>query len=206
MFFGGNTPFGGMNDPFHGAKIHVFHQNSLSKPTPILKTINIQLKQVLQGDSIPLEIERWVIESGMKVFEKDVININIPQGVNDNEIIILREQGNILNENCKGDIKLIIKITNDTEFKRSGLDLIYEKNISLKESLCGFSFEIKYLNDKIYTLNNNKGNIIPPEYKKIYSNMGLSRGNNKGNLIIHFHILFPETISMEQIKQLEEIL
>jgi DnaJ-class molecular chaperone len=40
-------------------------------------------------------------------------------------------------------IKIFVKIVNETSFKRSGLDLILEKNISMKDSLCGFSFEIK---------------------------------------------------------------
>ena len=87
-----------------------------------------------------------------------------------------------------------------------GLDLIYEKKISLKDSLCGFSFELKYLNNKSYTLNNNKGNIIPSDYKKIYPEMGLTRGEHKGNMIIHFHVEFPETLTEEQIAKISEIL
>jgi DnaJ family protein A protein 2 len=114
--------------------------------------------------------------------------------------------GNIINEEVKGDIKIFVKISNETNFKREGLDLILEKNITLKESLCGFSFEIKYINGKSYTLNNNKGNIIPPEYKKIYPNMGLARGEHKGRMIIHFHINFPEILNDEQINKLSEIL
>jgi DnaJ-class molecular chaperone len=99
-----------------------------------------------------------------------------------------------------------MNIKNDTLFKRQGLDLILEKNISLKESLCGFSFEINYINNKSYTLHNNKGNIIPPEYRKIYPNMGLKRGENTGNMIIHFHLDFPETLTEEQIEKLQEVL
>ena len=121
-------------------------------------------------------------------------------------MVILRDKGNTINENVKGDVKIFVKIINETLFKRSGLDLIIEKNISLKESLCGFSFEIKYLNGKSYTLNNNKGNIIPPEYKKVYPEMGLTRGEHKGNMIIHFHIDFPEKLNEEQITKLSQIL
>jgi len=72
--------------------------------------------------------------------------------------------------------------------------------------LCGFSFEIIYINGKSYTLNNNKGNIILPEYKKIYTEMGLIRNQLKGNMIIHFHVEFPEKLNNEQITQLLEIL
>ena len=181
-------------------------QQAISKPVPIMKTIEINMSQVLSGASIPLEIERWIIENGIKVFEKETIYVTVPQGVDDNELLILRDKGNVLNENVKGDVKIFVKIKNDSAFKRSGLDLVLEKNISLKESLCGFTFEINYINGKSYTLNNNKGNIIPPEYKKIYPGMGLTRGEHKGNMIIHFHVDFPEKLSEEQITKLSESL
>ena len=72
--------------------------------------------------------------------------------------------------------------------------------------MCGFSFEIKYINGKSYTLNNNKGNIIPPGYRKIYPNMGLTREEHKGNMIIIFNIVFPETLGLETIDNLDKIL
>ena len=221
MFFGGMPGMGGFPGmpgmggfpgmpP--GAKIHIFNggpmgfQQAISKPVPIMKTIEINMSQVLSGASIPLEIERWIIENGIKVHEKETIYVSVPQGIDDNEMVILRDKGNTLNENVKGDVKIFVKIKNDTAFKRSGLDLILDKKISLKESLCGFTFEINYINGKSYTLNNNKGNIIPPEYKKIYPGMGLSRGDHKGNMIIHFHVDFPEKLTEEQIIKLSEAL
>jgi DnaJ-class molecular chaperone len=223
MFFGGMgggpppfMPFTGMPGMPHGmppgARIHVFNggpmgfQQAISKPPPIMKTININMEQVLSGSTVPLEIERWILENGIKVHENETIYVTVPQGIDDNEMIILRDKGHVINENVKGDVKVFVKIVNETEFKRYGLDLILEKNITLKEALCGFTFEIKYINGKSYTLNNNKGNIIPPEYKKVYPNMGLTRGEHKGNMIIHFHIDFPQNLSDEQIAKISEAL
>ena len=219
MFFGGMPGMPGMQGfqgagpgMFPGGKVHIFHggpmgfQQALQKPSPIIRNIIISMEQVLNGATVPIEIERWIIENGNKVFEQETVYVTIPQGVDDNELIVLRNMGNIINEEVKGDIKIFVKISNETNFKREGLDLILEKNITLKEALCGFSFEIKYINGKSYTLNNNKGNIIPPEYKKIYPNMGLARGEHKGRMIIHFHIIFPEILNDEQINKLSEIL
>jgi DnaJ-class molecular chaperone len=208
MFFGNGFP--GMMQGMPGSsRNHVFNgghmgsfQQAIQKPTPIIKNLNVTMEQVLNGATIPLEIERWVMENGIRVHESEIVYVSVSQGIDDGEIIILRDKGNIINENQKGDVKVFIKIINDTNFKRYGLDLILEKNITLKEALCGFSFEIKYLNGKNYTLNNNKGNIIPPEYKKTYPGMGLTRGDHKGNMIIHFHIDFPEKLTLEQINQL----
>ena len=202
----------GANQGFPGSNIHVFHghpmnfQQSLQKPSPIIKTLAVNIDQILVGSTVPLDIERWIIENGNKIFENETIYVNIPKGVDDNELIILRDKGNVVSETCKGDIKLFVKVNNDTLFKRSGLDLILEKNISLKDALCGFSFEIKYINGKSYTLNNSSGNIIPPQYNKIIPKMGLSRDEHIGNLIVIFNIDFPETLTNEQMDSLREIL
>ena len=217
LFFGGmGMPGGGMPGGFPfppGANIHVFRNGapiniqSLQKPTPIIHNVCINMEQVLNGASVPLEIERWILENGNKVFEKQTIYINIPKGSDDNEIIMLREVGNVASEQCKGDIKIFIKVENDSGFKRNGLDLILEKKVSLKEALCGFSFDMKYINGKNYSINNQSGNIIVPEYQKLIPGMGLSReGHTTGNLIIHFKVQFPEKLTNEQIDKLRDVL
>jgi len=215
MFFsGGASPFNMGGFPGMPPGVHVFHggipggpmgiHQAMSKPPPIIKTINVNLDQAFTGTTISLDIERWIVENGIQIHENETIYVNVPKGIDDNEIIILRDKGNVLNENVKGDVKIFVKIVNETIFKRSGLDLILEKNIHLKDALCGCTFEIKHLNNKIYSLNNNKGNVITPEYKKIYPNMGLTRDEHTGNLIIHFHIDFPDKLTDEQINKFLE--
>ena len=189
----------------NGVQVNPFQQ-ALEKPTPIIKNITITMEQVLNGGNIPVDIERWLIENGNKVFEHETVYIPIPKGIDDNEIIILRDKGNINEGNIIGDVKIFIKIENTTEFKRQGLDLILEKKISLKEALCGFSFELKYINGKSYTINNNGGNIITPSYQKIIPNMGLKREEHIGNLIIIFEIIFPTNLNSEKIEKLKELL
>jgi hypothetical protein len=220
IFFGGGGPFGmhgmpgmpGMPGMFPGGpNIKIFRNGvqvngGLEKPTPIIKTIVINMDTVLNGGKIPLEIERWIVENGNKVFENQTVYVDVMKGVDNNEIIILRDQGNVINENCKGDVKIFIKIENDTLFQRKGLDLYMDKKISLKDSLCGFSFDLKYINGKVYTINNQAGNVIPAEYQKVIPNMGLTRESHVGNLIIVFHVEFPEKIPIEKIDLLKTLL
>ena len=212
------TPFGtpfGQGTPF-GPNIRVFHngvpinigQNlgqGLRKPIPIVKNIYISLDKILTGATIPLDIDRWILQEGVKVFEKETIYVTIPKGIDDGEIIILRDKGNKANEECLGDIKIFVKIENNTDFKRSGLDLLLEKTITLKEALCGFSFELKYITGKIYTITNNSGNIIYNGYRKTIPNMGFTRDPHVGNLIIIFNVKFPEKLSAEVLDQLKKI-
>jgi len=203
---------GGMGGMGMGPNIRVFqngmpiNMQSFQKPPPIVINIIINFEQVLNGANIPVECERWLIENDTKMFEKETLYINIPKGIDDNEIIMLADKGNIVNEHVKGDVKIFIKVEKNNDFERIGLDLLMHKMITLKEALCGFSFELKYVNDKIYTINNKNGNIISPEYKKLIPGMGLSRENHVGNLIIHFHIIFPEMLPTETVNALAELL
>lgn len=118
---------------------------------------------------------------------------------------MLKEKGNCVKEDCRGDVKIFIKIENNTEFKRYGLDLVLEKSISIKEALCGFNFELKYITGRKYTITNNSGNIINNGYKKIIPNMGFMRENHVGNLIIIFNVKFPEKLTDETLEKLKNI-
>jgi len=194
-----------------GGNIRIFrngvHVNPMmEKPQPIVKHIEITMEQVLSGGKIPIDIERWVVESHNKVHENVTIYVEILKGIDSNEIIVLKDEGNVLNDMCKGDVKIFVKVQSHPRFERKGLDLIYLHNISLKEALCGFTFELKHLNGKSYTINNKAGNIIPPNFQKNIANMGLMREGHTGSLIVHFHVEFPETLTTEQLESLSKIL
>ena len=216
MFFGmGGQGMSGQGMSRQGHNINIFQGmhgmrsggfQSFEKPVPIIKTISINMEQSFSGAVVPIEIEKWVMEDGDKVFSVESLMVKVPPGTDDNEIIIIRNAGNELKESLKGDIKIFIKVQNDSNFKRVGLDILLEKKITLKESLCGFSFDIIHLSGKSFTLNNNKGNIIHPEYKKIYKGMGFTKGSKVGDMILLFHVEFPEKLSEEQIIKIDAIL
>lgn len=176
------------------------------RPPAIIKTIVIPFEKVLMDLKIPIEISRVIQENNYKTNETETIYVDIPRGIDDGELLVVREKGNIIN-NFKGDVKIFIKVENTSEYKRVGLDLIYEKTISLKEALCGFTFELKYLNGKIYTITNAStlGHVICQNYKKLIPNMGLIRDNHVGNLVILFNVKFPELLSESALEELKKI-
>ena len=223
MFFSGGVPgpgmFGGIDfsdgnipQDFFPPNMRVFHNGHpvnmrmLSKPAPIIKTQEITFTQSFNGYQLPITIERWIMMGGVKKLEKEKIYVNIPKGIDDGEMIILRDKGNIIDTERKGDIKVFIKITNNSEYKRNGLDLLFTKNLSLKESLTGFNFNIKYLNGQELGINNNGGTIINPGFEKVIPGLGFERGDQKGNLIIKFNVIFPDTLTTEQKNKLKDIL
>lgn len=214
--FGGGMPGpgfsfnvgGGMNGP----NIRIFRGRhemnpSMRKPSIITQTITITDEESYTGCCKPIEIERWVQEdNNIKRAEKETLYVEIPEGIDNNEAIILREKGNVMSDTNKGDIRIIINIIkNNKNIKREGLNLVYYKKLTLKESLCGFSFTINHLNGKEYKINN-QNTVITPQYKKVVQNLGMKRGNNTGHLYIIFDVEFPTSLNSDQIEKLKEIL
>lgn len=216
MFFGGQggIPFGFPGGP----NVQIFqngrpvNMNSIRKPSPISKTINITFEEAYHGLNKPVEIERWIHSNGVKKVEKENIYVPIPAGIDNQEIIVLRNKGNVINENIAGDIKIFINVSNNTDFIRDGLNLIYKKKITLKEALVGFKFDIKHVSGKTYCINNNNGRIITPQYTKVIRNMGIRRERQHpappmvGNLMIIFDVVFPDELTEEQMKTISECL
>ena len=67
-------------------------QRNLNKPIPIIKTIEITLKQAYEGCMIPLEITRVTQSTGYS--ETEIIYIDVPPGTDSKEMIICRGKGN----------------------------------------------------------------------------------------------------------------
>ncbi len=178
----------------------------LTKPVPIIVTETINISKAYSGYNLPISIVRWIVDGGIKREETETVYIPIPYGIDNNELIVLPNKGNILDDNNKGDVKVFIKINNDSEFERSGLDLILNKSIQLKDALCGFSFEMKFVDGRIFKINTASGNIITHNYSKTLPNMGMKRDDSIGNLIIVFNVQFPESLTDEQITALKSIL
>jgi DnaJ-class molecular chaperone len=212
--FGQEIHLGGQGGP----KIHIFRQGfpgqgfpffqqQLQKPPPIIKNVEITFEQAYSGCVLHVEVDKWTIQQELKINELEMVYVNIPAGVDQDEIIVLRDCGNTVSPELKGDIKFVVKIAPSSLFERYGMDLIYKKQITLKEALTGFSFELHHVSGKMLCLNNNTNRtIIKPNYKKVISNLGMLRDGNSGNLIIEFSVVFPDTLSLEQMTALSQIL
>ena len=180
-------------------------QYKVSKPTTINHSLKIDLIDAYKGCKIPLNITRWKKDNDTKYEQTETIYINIPKGIDNNEIITLKEKGNAIDD-IYGDIDVKICVSNNSDFERNGIDLIFKKSITLKESFCGFTFNLKYIDDREFKINNQPGNVIPPNFRKIISNLGMHRDNDVGNLIIIFDVIYPKQLNKEQITILNEVL
>jgi len=171
---------------------------------PIRKTLLISLEESYNGCCTPLNIERKV----GNLFENELFYINIPAGTDKGEVIELKGKGNIdKNGNC-GDIRINIDVapSDKNKFIRDKLDVIMNVEITLLQSLCGFSLDVTHLDGKTYRINSSKGNVVQPNSKRIIPKKGFTRGEITGNLIIVFNVIYPEKIKLENIQKLQNIL
>ena len=130
--------------------------------------------------------------------------MNIEPGIDTANPIILEGEGNQY-ENNVGNVEIILKELPHTVYKRNNLHLLMDKTISLKDSLTGFSFTFKHINDKQYTLQNKDQIIFPNTHREI-PHLGLTNKNSTGSLFVVFNVEFPLTLDDNQKEQLKTIL
>tara|TARA_B100000073_G_scaffold342541_1_gene345784 strand:+ start:34 stop:786 length:753 start_codon:yes stop_codon:yes gene_type:complete len=172
----------------------------IEKPLSIKIDLCVSMENVVYGASLPVQIKRLILENNESIAESEIVYVSIPKGIDNGEIIVLQGKGDYY----KGDVKVFVSVENTSDFKRVGLDLFYEKTISLRDALCGFDFKVNHPNGKTYTIQN-ENNVITPGYKKIIRKMGLTRGNDIGDMIIVFNVRFPDKISDSQREFLLDI-
>ena len=108
---------------FNGVRYSNFNQLRI-----IQANITLTMEQAYEGLSYPIEIEREVFENEtMKRTEKEKFYLDIPPGIDNNEVIVIKNMGH----EDKMEIKKFVLeyIKPHTLFKRRGLDLLIEKKI-----------------------------------------------------------------------------
>ena len=209
MFANGMGGMGGMGmgGMGMGPNIRIFHNGIpvITKPNPIQQEVRITLEEAYYGvPSMKIFFER----SRNGHLEKDHVNLPIPKGIDDGEVMILRDMGHVIQDRIKGDLHFIINIQPHSHFERKGMDIYYKKQLSLKEALCGFTLEIPHLNSKVLRISHSAtAHVIKPNDRRPIQEYGMMKdGGSNGNLIIVFDILFPEKLTESQIQLLNDVL
>jgi len=197
------------NGGIHPDLLHQHIHQQINKPMPIIMNIEISFTQAYSGCVYPLEVNKVEVLNGKQTQKTEKLHITIPEGMDTGELIILREQGNQIN-GVKGDIKIMINVQKDENniaemsMERNEINLLFKKEISLKEALCGFSFNIKHLNGSSYCIKNTS--IITPGQKQVIPKLGMKREGGIGALVIEYTIVFPTGLDDLKKEMLKEIL
>jgi DnaJ family protein A protein 2 len=142
--------------------------------------------------------------------EKKVFEIHVEQGHKHASKIVLRGEAGYTEAGVEpGDVVFNLEQKQHKLFRRIHSDLVYEKEITLTEALCGTSFTIKHLDDRILKVTSAPGEVITPDSWKCIQDEGMpehGRPYEHGNMYIQFHVKFPETLSPQQVAALQQTL
>lgn len=125
--------------------------------------------------------------------EEKFINVDVKRGWKAGTKVTFAKEGDRLRNKIPADVIFIIRDKPHLIFGRDGNDILYTATVTLKQALCGSNIEIPTLTNKIPIQFTNE--IITPKTKKRIQGYGLPKSktpNTYGDLIVTFHIVFPE--------------
>jgi len=144
-----------------------------------------------------------------RVKVEETLEIEIKKGTRDTEQILFEGKGDQEVGLKAGDIIIVIDEKEHEKFIRRGDHLHMIQKLNLTESLCGCRKPIKTLDDRIIVFTLLPGEVIKNEEKRVIKGEGMpltDHPTERGDLILHFQVDFPDKISAENVKQIREIL
>ncbi|CAE8618318.1 unnamed protein product [Polarella glacialis] len=107
------------------------------------------------------------------------------------------------------DIVFVIREKKHEIFSREGSNLLAHRRIPLVDALTGFKVDIPTLDSQERILRVNIRDMVTPNYSKVVKGEGMPSSKNpgvKGDLIITFDIVYPQSMSEDAKEQLKKIL
>lgn len=109
-----------------------------------------------------------------------------------------------------GDVLIFFQQKQHDLFRRIGSHLLVNHKISLQEALCGFELPIEHLDRRMIVIKVPAGQVIDPNFAWTVHREGMpvpgSGGCERGNLVIHFEVEFPNTLPEGQLDKIAEAL
>lgn len=169
----------------------------------------VSLEEVLKGCTKKMKITRKVLNADGKSYRKEdkVLTINVKPGWKAGTKITFQREGDQNVNAIPADIVFVIKDKPHPHFKREGADIIYTAKISLKDALCGCQFNVPTLTGETIPVRIKE--VVKPSTVRRMAGHGLpypKEPNRRGDLLIHFDIKFPETLTDATKQLLKDIL
>jgi len=144
------------------------------------------------------------------IIENDIVTIDVPPGIKTDEKLTFANKGHDNESHVRGDMILVVKVTDNEQFRRNGDDLYMDNvEINLYESLVGTSLSIDYIDGSERHIKIDE--IIEPGQNYKVDGLGMPVKDMigvSGNLYINFKIEYPRAIeySDETFQTLSRIL
>lgn len=147
---------------------------------------------------------------GSKVVkDRKVLEVHIEKGMKKGDHMRFTGDGDqIPGVRLAGDILIILAQKPHEMFRRIGSHLLVNHTITLQEALCGFELPIEHLDRRMILIKIPPGQVIDPSFAWTAYREGMpiqgSGGAERGNLMIHFDVKFPDSLPAAQVAQIAE--
>lgn len=140
-----------------------------------------------------------------KVRIKKKSNIDIPAGIDNNQVLTIRGLGNTgLNGGPAGDLNVVVRIKPHKYFRRDGFDVWYDKHISFVEATLGVEAKIPTLDGEVNLLI--PAGTQPNDVITLKGNKGIQRlkSYGRGEQYVRVVVDIPKSVSDEQKEILKQ--
>jgi len=141
---------------------------------------------------------------GTGVYKKqNEIELNIPAGVNDGEMLKMAGQGEDIQGGVSGDLYIKVRVKPDAVFKRDGLNLTMDLPIKLTDALLGMNYDLKTLEGNNIEIKIPEG-INHNELLRVRGK-GVPSSRGRGDIILRIQIKMPTKLSRKEREIIEEL-
>ncbi|KGF04283.1 molecular chaperone DnaJ [Anaerococcus lactolyticus] len=138
-----------------------------------------------------------------KEYKSEKIKIDIPSGVEDNNVIRLSGKGHVgENGGPNGDLYVILRVANHEIFKRDGLDIYYEMPISFPTAALGGKIDVATLRKSV-EFEIPAGTQTGERFTLKNEGIEDKRTGRTGNLYFYVKVVTPTKLSKEQKEALK---
>ncbi|KAF7660326.1 hypothetical protein LDENG_00284810 [Lucifuga dentata] len=164
---------------------------------PVVHDLLVTLEEVLHGCTKHVKITRSRLNpDGHSMRSEDkVLNVVVKKGWKAGTKITFPREGDETSNNTPADITFNLKDEEHPQYKRDGSNIVYTAKITLKEALCGCTFNVPTLDNRMMPLP--CSDVIKPGAVRRLRGEGLplpKSPSQRGDLVVEFQVLFPDRI------------
>ena len=138
--------------------------------------------------------------------KRQTVNVNIPRGVGPNSTIKYPSLGDTFFDNLPvGDLYVLIRIQNNTNFTVDGVDLYKVVDINAIDAIIGSKINVSGIDERTFEMTIPGGTQHSSKFKIPGNGLYAMNQNSRGNLIVVVNIVIPTDFTNEQIQTLQSI-
>lgn len=137
------------------------------------------------------------------VRKEEEINVNVPAGINDGEMIRMTGAGEAVAGGRAGDLYVRVHVKNKTGFRKQGTSLVTDLYIKVTDAMLGATYKVETLDGKLDV--KIPAGVTHGELLRVKGKGVPEVGGGRGDLLIKVHITMPSKLSRKAKKLIEEL-